>query len=76
MAAAVLPKEEIVKEINEACTEFLSSKSEESEQLLKAYCMLLLTKEATGDSIEEAFKFSQKVERVEKAEELLNPSEN
>ena len=76
MAAAVLPKEGIIKEINEASTEFLNSKSEESEQRLKAYCILLLTKEATGDSIEEAFKFSRKVERTAKAEELLNPSGN
>ena len=82
--SAMMPMEMVIDRLKEDITDYeevkLLDKSEkdieEARKKLVFSCMLVLTKERTGDSIDKAMDFSKELEQMKKANDLLNPEKS
>jgi hypothetical protein len=79
LIAGITPAPELIKQIKDAILEYEITPSEDAQKKVEMFCMLLLSKQVTGDLSDGPEKFIEgmkRMERVEKASRLYgDPTE-
>lgn len=76
MMAAAIPIETHLERLSKAINDFVSNNSEENKQNLQMCLQLTQISLTTDGKIEEALKMGDKIEEVQKREQIFNVNKN